>query len=333
MMGRPASHCYGSAWVLAVTLSTAACLAAQSASTPATAVAVTATPVPLNPSNPSQQSVGRFVYAGGVALEAAPAVRFGGLSDIDVTSDGRMFSVNDEGRLIEARLVLDKQGRLTGVTDVRMSQLVGLDGQPLVEKVVADAEGLAILPSGDRLVSFERQHRIWRYPPDGRLPVPAPEPDAAAGFPLNAGLEALAALPAAAPGSYLAGSEGGVVWLCTFVGACQDTQLGSRVLKDFGLTAIAASPDGQTIALVNRAFDEQRGVRVTVRLVGRGAIDSASAPLLDELVLIDPLTRDNFEGIAIVNGSQPGVLRLYLLSDNNFSASQHTYLLAFDWKR
>ena len=332
MMERPSSL-YGFVWVLVVTLSTVACLAAQSASPAATKVAVTVTPVALNPSNPSQQSVGRFAYAGGVALEAAPALRFGGLSDIDVTSDGRVFAVIDDGRFVEASLGLDRQGRLTNVADVRMTQLVGLDGQPLIEKVVADAEGLALLPSGDRLISFERQHRIWRYPPGGGVPAPAPVPDSASGFPLNAGLEALAALPAAAPGSYLAGSEGGGVWLCTFVGACQDTQLGSRLPPDYGLTAIAASPDGQTIALLCRAFDEQRGVRVTVKLVGRDAIDSAAAPQLDELVLTDPLTRDNFEGIAIVNGSQPGVLRLYLLSDNNFSASQHTYLLAFDWKK
>jgi hypothetical protein len=294
---------------------------------------VTATPVALNAANPSQQSVGRFAYAGGVALAAAPALRFGGLSDIDVTSDGRMFAVNDEGRLVEATLVLDKQGRLTSVADVRMTPLVGLDGQPLVEKVVADAEGLTSLPSGDRLVSFERQHRIWRYPPNGGLPSLAPMPDAASGFPLNAGLEALAALPAAAPGSYLAGSEGGAVWLCTFVGGCRETQLGSRVPQDYGLTSIAVSPDGQTIALLSRAFDPERGVRVILRLVGRDAIDSASAPQVDELVFTEPLTRDNFEGVAIVNGRQPGVLRLYLLSDNNFSDSQKTYLLAFDWKK
>ena len=70
-----------------------------------------------------------------------------------------------------------------------------------------------------------------------------------------------------------------------------------------------------------------------LRLVGRSAIDSASAPLLDELAINEPLTRDNFEGVALVDGPQPGVLRIYLLSDNNFSATQKTYLLAFDWKK
>ena len=319
--------------MLALTLTAVACLAAQTATPPATAVPVTVTPVALNPKDPSQQSVGRFVYAGGVALEAPSALRFGGLSDIDVTSDGRMVAVSDAGRFVEASLVLDRQGRLSDVVDVRMTQLVGTDGQLLVEKAVADAEGLALLPSGDRLVSFERQHRIWRYPANGALPSPAPAPDAASGFPANAGLEGLAALPGSAPGTYLAGSEGGVVWLCTFVAACRETALGTRVPEEYGLTAVAASPDGETVALLARSFDPERGVRIVVRLVARTAIDSPSVPLLDELVLSEPLTRDNFEGIAVVNGGQPGVLRLYLLSDNNFSDSQKTYLLAFDWKK
>ena len=140
-----------------------------------------------------------------------------------------------------------------------MTQLVGTDGQPLVEKAVADAEGLALLPSGDRLVSFERQHRIWRYPANGGLPSPAPAPDSASGFPSNAGLEALAALPGSAPGTYLAGSEGGAVWICTFVGACRETQLGTRVPEDYGLTAhcgVAGRRDGGAAGSLVRSSSE-----------------------------------------------------------------------------
>jgi hypothetical protein len=48
--------------------------------------------------------------------------------------------------------------------------------------------------------------------------------------------------------------------------------------------------------------------------------------------LTAPLTRDNFEGVAAV--AQPsGALRFYLISDDNFSKTQHTYLMAFDWKQ
>jgi hypothetical protein len=302
---------------------------------PAGPVAITAIAVGLNPSDSSHDRVSRFVYAGGVAIDAPG--RFGGLSDIDVLPDGRAVLVADEGQMLDMRIVLDASGRLSGITDLRRSPLTGLDGRALTDKAWADSEGVAVLANGDRLVSFERQHRIWRYPAGGGPPVAAPAPTGAASFPLNAGLEALAALPATTSswpaGSYLAGSEGGIVWLCELAGGCRQTALGSRVPEGFGLTGIAVCPDGQTLALLTRAYDQERGVRVRVRLVGREAIDSAEAPQLDELVLDEPLTRDNFEGLAIVKGRAPGTLRLYLLSDNNFSATQRTYLLAFDWMR
>ena len=299
---------------------------------PAGPVAITATPVPLNPANAGQDRVGRFVYAGGLSLAAPP--RFGGLSDIDVTPDGRAVIVTDEGQTYQLRIVLDGSGRLASVADARRTPLVGLDGRPLSDKTVADSEGMALFPNGDRLVSFERQHRIWRYPSGGGLPVVAPSPAAAPTFPANAGLESLAVLPGGTGSAYLTGSEGGgLIWQCRLDNGCRETALGKRVPEDYGLTAMAVSPDGETVALLARSFSPERGVRVVVRLVGRAAIESASAPLLDELMLGEPLTRDNFEGIAIVNGRQPGVLRIYLLSDNNFSDSQKTYLLAFDWKK
>jgi hypothetical protein len=41
---------------------------------------------------------------------------------------------------------------------------------------------------------------------------------------------------------------------------------------------------------------------------------------------------DNFEGIAVVPRPTGGI-RLYLVSDDNGSAAQRTYLLAFDWQQ
>jgi hypothetical protein len=143
-------------------------------------------------------------------------------------------------------------------------------------------------------------------------------------------MEALAALPPAGPDAYLVGSEAGGVWLCRLSAACRATELGARVPRDFGLTALAVSPDGSTLALLARSFDG-RTVRDVVRILPYAAIDSRDAAGLDELVLDDPLTRDNFEGIAVVAGAGGG-LRVYVLSDDNFSTSQHTYLLAFDWR-
>ena len=52
---------------------------------------------------------------------------------------------------------------------------------------------------------------------------------------------------------------------------------------------------------------------------------------LDEMTIAPPLTVDNFEGIAVVPRSPDGI-RIYLASDDNGSAAQRTYLLAFDWQ-
>lgn len=293
-----------------------------------TPVAITAKSVVLNPEDANQRAIGRFAYAGGVDLIVEG--RFGGLSDLAVLPDLRMMSVTDEGHLVEARLVLDGD-RLAGITGFHMRPLVGLDGAPLPDKTLSDAEGLAVFPNGDRLVSFERNHRIWRYPADGSVPVPVPTPPTQ-DFPLNGGMEALTAAPPLGNGAYLAGSETGTVWLCALQGRCRETALGAQVPAGFGLTGIAVSPDGDVIGLATRLYDPARGVRVIIRLMGRDALDRRDATPLDELVLDAPLTRDNVEGISLVRGPA-GATRLYLLTDNNFSDTQHTYLLAFDWKR
>jgi hypothetical protein len=340
MLNRAGTSRTCAGWIAVMVLAVAACTtqpAAQSGSAaaqpgrPGTPVDVRVTPVVLNATNPSQTRVGRFTFAGGLELVAAASRDFGGLSDLDVLDDGRLLSVTDEGQLLQARLVLDASGRLSGLTDVTLAPLGGADGRPLRDKFQADSEGLALLPGGDWLVSFERVHRIWRYPAGGGPPVPAPSPASATAFPINTGMESLTPLRRAGPGAYLVGSEAGTVWQCDLGSTCRETVLGRRVPDGYGLPAIGVSPNGETLALVARAFDAVRGVRVIVRLVGRAAIDRVEAPLIDELPLLDPLTRDNFEGVAIVAGQGGAALRLYLLSDNNFSTAQHTYLFAFDW--
>ena len=252
-----------------------------------------------------------------------------GLSDLTVLSDDHLVAVTDEGEFFEARIVTDTSGRLSGLSDGRLRPLIDQDSRPLEDKFRADAEGLAVLPNGDRLVSFERDHRIWRYPAGNGPPRPVPKPDAA--FPENAGMEALTAYPIAGPNAYLVGSEGGQVWLCEGSDACRETALGARVKTGFGLTAIAAYGSEGALALLTRAYDPKRGNRIAVILVKQPALEIARGQVLDELTMAAPLTRDNFEGLAIVPRPD-GTLRLYLLSDDNFSAAQHTYLMAFDWK-
>ncbi|HEY6362821.1 MAG TPA: esterase-like activity of phytase family protein [Vicinamibacterales bacterium] len=289
-------------------------------------MSIRTTAVALNPADPTQAAIGRFRYAGGIEITSTGSPGLHELSDMEIQRDGRLVAVSDEGYLFNARLVLDGTGQLSGLADAQVTRLVDEQGRPVRGAVNSDAEGLTTLPNGDRLVSFERDHRIWLYPAAGGPPRPAPKPDAP--LPDNEGMEALSAYPAAGPNAYLVGSEAGTVWLCDLSTACRETALGRMVPAGLSLTALASFGDEGDLAMLCRAYTPAQGNRIVVRLIASANKDGGR--LLDELAMAAPLTRDNFEAIAIVSRPADGI-RLYLLSDDNGSRTQRTYLLAFDW--
>ena len=177
-----------------------------------------------------------------------------------------------------------------------------------------------MLANGDRLVSFEREHRIWLYPADGSPPRLAPTPEA--DFPANGGLEALGADPAAGPDAYIAGGEeSGQPWSCRLSAGCIP---GPVVEKhaDFGLVALRRLPQDRTAYLL-RAWDPLRGNRIVLTIRG-------PAGEIARMEMARPLTIDNFEGLDLTPRADGGY-RLYLLADDNFQSIQRTLLLAFDW--
>ena len=294
-------------------------------------IGLVTTPVPLSAANPPPVAIGRFVYAGGVAISSPDTTRLHGLSDLKFGPDGGIVSVTDEGDLFEARLKLDETGRLVGLTDGKLSPLKGLDGQPLQGKEQGDAEGLAILANGDRLVSFERNHRIWLYPrqPDGTYGLPRAVNKPATTFPDNEGMEALTAYPIAGPDAYLVGGEEGEVWLCKVSAPCVGLTPQSPPDFTWGLTSFAAF-EGQAVAALYRAFDPVRGWRGQVRFIVDPRAPAAKQALAATLTLDGPFTRDNFEGIAL-SRSPSGATRIYILSDDNDMSFERTLLMAFDW--
>lgn len=287
-------------------------------------ITVHTTALPLNPDQPTQERIGAFAYAGGLLLTSPDTARLHGLSDVFVRPDGALVAVSDDGDLFEARLALDAKGRLVGVSDGRLSPLAGEDGQPLSSrgKVEADAEGLAVLRDGARLVSFERDHRTLLYPADGGPPRKAPQPKA--DFPDNEGMEALAADPARGPDAYLVGGEAsGQTWACRLAAGCAESAL-VDLPDEFSLVALVPLPHGGR-AYLFRAFSMLKGVRITLRIV------DAHGATVDELKLAAPLSVDNLEGLAALPQAD-GSIRFYLLADDNFSKLQRTLLLAFDWR-
>jgi hypothetical protein len=173
------------------------------------------------------------------------------------------------------------------------------------------------------LVSFERRHRVWRYPAAGGLPAEAPFP--LVSLPANAGIEALLLDPSRGPRAYIAGAEAsGHTWQCELGVGCEP---GPAVAKDeeFGLVAARPLPNDATAWLLRSFSPATRNVLILLRIT-----DSAGRTV-DEQRLQTPLTVDNFEGISAVP-HQDGGVRFYLLSDDNSSMIQRTLLLAFDWR-
>lgn len=277
--------------------------------------------VPLNPDAPAQVSIGDFLYAGGLELTSRQTNLLHGLSDLVVTGAGELIAVGDVGVLFEARLVLDEAERLVGLTDSRLTLLTGEDGKPLPGKEEADAEGLARLPGGDLLVSFERHHRILLYPAGGGPPrvVPSPEGD----FAFNSGLEALSDDPEAGEDAYVVGVEDtGDTWTCRLASTCVSGPTVDKPGKA-GLVAMTRLPEARTAYLL-RTYDQKSGNRV------RMEVHDATG-LVAWMDMTRPMTVDNFEGLAAVPRTD-GSIRFYLLSDDNGSPAQRTLLLAFDWR-
>jgi len=264
-------------------------------------------------------------FAGGVELVVDPASPLHSLSDLKLTdTDGGFVSVSDAGDLARGRIRLDRNGRLSGLASLSYRRLTLEDGSPIQEKADGDAEGLALLPDGRLLVSFERRHRIWNY---GRLPAiearptPVRLPDSA--FTENDGMEGISARHDG--GGWRVTGENGGVWdcvtaACTVVQAPPTQPLSDR---DYRITAMDRDPSGDGWFVVQRSFAPPIDARARVR---RMAADGALGPVLVELKL--PGTTDNFEGLAA--STRGDRTRLYILSDDNNNPAQRTLMLAFD---
>lgn len=290
-------------------------------------------PAQLNPNDITQSAIGPFRYAGGFSVRSPDTSRLHGMSDLKLDADGLgLHAQGDEGDTLDARIVLSPQGRLVGLTAGRMGRLMGPDGHELTTKQHTDAEGLALMSDGSRLVSFERDNRILHYPAAGGAPNVAPFPPAT--LDENAGVEALTPFPAAGPDAYLAGAERGQIWLCHLASNCAPLAPIVPPPSGYGLTALALLPGGgpPRLAVLDRAWDPVQGSRVLVSIVRLvGPLDGAlRTEVLGRFAIAAPLTRDNFEGMA-ATARPNGDVRLYLIADDNFQRSQRTLLMAFDW--
>jgi hypothetical protein len=293
-------------------------------------IEVRAEPIALNDKDPAQTMVGRLLYRGGVVLKS-PDHRFGGFSGLAVAPDGaRLIAISDHGLRLQAKIVYGTDGRLAGLAEADLGSLAGEDGRSLHTNVERDAEALAVGPTGEVIIAFERDHRLLRYLPGQLVPDRIPAPEELAAAPPNGGIEGLTFLE---DGRLFAIAEelrrGGraVGWVSDADGW---SPLTYALSDGFVVTDLATLPSGDVLVL-ERRYALRIGVAARVRRIAKGAI-APGAELAGELLaeLRPPLTVDNMEGLAARREAATGKTLIYMISDDNYSITQRTLLLMFE---
>jgi len=297
---------------------------------------------------------GKLHFRGGVELRSSDD-GFGGLSGLLVSTDGSRFvAVSDEAHWVTGSLEY-AGGNLARAVGDTIAPLLDLEGKPLADKT-GDAEGLASTGgndiTGDLFVSFEGDHRVWRYPfaKSGveAVPVNLPIPAEVQGAPRNGGLEGITLV---ADGMLFGVSErfrdeagdyhawflpippanprGGAV-------AATARAVSIRAISPFAMTDVRRLADGDLLTL-ERRYSAVKGVGSQFRRIPRASVEAAAAsgaatPLDGELLAnFDAAYEiDNMEGLAVRTG-EGGETLVYVVSDDNFNRPvQSTLLLMYE---
>ncbi|MFW5634564.1 MAG: esterase-like activity of phytase family protein [Erythrobacter sp.] len=255
--------------------------------------------------------VGELVFRGAVEIEPDEA-RIGGISGLE-WHGGKLHAVSDDGRWLT--ITPDAINRsLVDVAAMEIGPLLDAEGDELTDKRRADAEAIARLPSGEWLVGFEHEHRVWRYD-DYRAAPSASEDRAApliAGASANSGIETLAGFA----DGFLACGE----WVDAERPNCLRVTGGSAsafhlpapegIAEAGGVPTDAACRADGTCYVLFRSYRREEGNRAAIVEI---AEDTAPRTLA---VMRPPMKLDNFEGLALREAA--GRTYLYLVSDDNF---------------
>ncbi|MEQ1610163.1 MAG: esterase-like activity of phytase family protein [Hyphomonadaceae bacterium] len=320
-------------------------------------ITLKASPVALQGINPGRKSIGGLNFVAGFHLTSDDK-RFGGLSGLDFRDHGNLLAVSDTGFFVWLDLAED------GVTPVsaRIAAMRDGAGKVFPTKGEGDAEGLA-LQDGLALVSFEGVHRVLAYD-IGECGTRAR--GASVGWNMenaivaskisaegNEGAEALAITHDWRLFSGLetrVGKESILSARPLEVRAKFDLKIGKNAPELVGLDLVESGDEvhafslhrssraltSNAITIVETVFERDLDhTNLQARVVSgideraRSTFKTKSSRTLAEMNLL--LTIDNYEGIA-AKQMPDGHTRLFLVSDDNFSASQRTLLMVFDVK-
>jgi hypothetical protein len=320
-------------YLLAVAIALLPCAAfADEAARPLT---IESTPLRLNVGQQQEKGIGKLIFRGSIRLTSDDK-NFGGLSGLVVSSDRQRFlAITDVSHWVTGTL-LYTDGKLAGARGTEIGPLRDLDGKPLVEKA-GDAEGLAM--RGDNAyVSFERDHRIWRYEMiDGGLdstPKIVRTPPELKQAPDNSGLEGIAVINQdqllALTESFKDAAGNFRGWLLAPDGKSKIEALSLKPRGPFELTDVRELANGDLLTL-ERRFSRAGGVGFEMRRIAKDEVKPGE--IMDGEVVADAdmtFVIDNMEGLSVNRGPK-GETLVYIVSDDNFNHPlQQTMLMMFE---
>ncbi len=305
-------------------------------------------------SDPARRTFGKLEFRGGLVL-TSPSSKFGGWSALEIDPDGRrLLVISDAGLWMTATLNYDGSAP-SDLRDALTGPITGIGGQTLVKNRDRDPEGAVMLEGslakGTVLISFERNHRIGRFPitdkglgaPTGYLALP---PEVRRQSP-NKSLEsvcilrggpnknAIVTLSERFPDRSETRHTGWMLPAGRQASASAWKTLTLRNIDGFDLTDCRGLADGSLLVLERRfrwsAWYE--GVKVRLRRFHPSEIDAGTVMEGEILLEADMgFEIDNLEGLG-VHRSATGETILTMISDNNFnSLLQRTVLLQFALK-
>jgi len=284
--------------------------------------------VPLNSLNKNQTRVGALDFKGAVVIPTGKN-NIGGLSSLWVSPDGeRVVALADIGRVFEGTLQWGPDETLQGVTFAPGYKLQDVGGKAFTKR--ADTEGLSRAADGSWLVSFERDHRIYRYPELKGVPqqIEAP-PHLQDLLPRNEGLEGIVSFPdgrqlVLAEAAAANGHHRGWLW--------QDghwLEFDYEGAPGFKPTDVTYLHEGSVLVLERRVNIFAGGFQaVVMQLDLPDRVAGQQLKGREIARLSPPLLTDNYEGI-YARTRPDGLTQVFLVSDDNMNGIQQTILAVF----
>ncbi|MBT5809202.1 MAG: hypothetical protein HOI19_02460, partial [Rhodospirillaceae bacterium] len=289
-----------------------ACLNSACAPYSAESAEYTTRPVQLDNDNMDRNSVGRLAWRGGLEITSTDG-RFGGLSGLHITPDGRsLTAVGDRGYWFQAALQY-RDGRLNGLQDATLREIRDEQGRPVIG-ANRDAESIATRDGTPMLVSFERRHRVWRFNAATSTAAPVDTPSDIQTLSNNGGVEAMTHL---CNGQLLLVAEKNKTRERHVQGWIKKNNAWEsftyNTIAGFRPTGATTLPDCR-IMFIERSFSLIAGVSARVTVMDAAAFGAGASITPLEIARFDfPVVVDNFEGIA-ARRSNSGETLVYILS-------------------